>query len=99
MLEGDGHGSGKSNIVRNWKDEHNLKYYFSCAHSPDLSPIENCWQVPKQTVVRQPHWDDETTIVAIKQEWENLTPEKINEWILSIPKRIDVLEIQGKMTG
>lgn len=85
MLEGDGHsghGSGKSNIVRNWKDEHNLKYYFSCAHSPE-----------------ERHWDDETTIVAIKQEWENLTPEKINEWILSIPKRIDVLEIQGKMTG
>lgn len=59
---------GKSNIVRNWKDEHNLKYYFNCANSPDLSPIENCWQVPKQTVGRQPHWDVETTIVAIKQE-------------------------------
>ena len=43
-----GHGSGKSNIVRDWKDEHNLKYYFNCAHSPGLSPIENCWQVPKQ---------------------------------------------------
>ena len=70
VLEEDGdsgHGSGKSNIVRDWENEHNLKYYFNCAHSPNLSPIKNCWQVPKQTVGRQPHWDDEITITAIKQ--------------------------------
>ena len=49
---------------------------------------------------RQPHWEDETTIAAIKQGWENLTQEIINEWILSMPKRIDdVLDMQGKMTG
>lgn len=24
------HGSGKSNIIRDWKDEHGLKYYFNC---------------------------------------------------------------------
>lgn len=51
VLEEDGdsrHGSGKSNIARDWKDERNLKYYFNCFHSPDLSPIENCWQVPKK---------------------------------------------------
>lgn len=101
VLEEDGdsgYGSGKSNIVRDWKDERNLKYYFNCVHSPDLSPIENYQQVPKQTVGRQPHWDDETTITAIKQGWENLTQEKINEWIRSMPKRIDdVLDMQGKM--
>ena len=69
VLEEDrdsGHGSEKSNIVRDQKDGHNLKYYFNYAHSPDLSPIENCQQVPKQTVGRQPYWDDEITIVAIK---------------------------------
>ena len=52
-----GHGSGKDNDVRRWKDEHQLKFYFNCSYSPDLSPIENCWQVPKQIVGRQSHWD------------------------------------------
>ncbi len=51
--DGDsGHGSGKSNIVRDWKAEHWLKYCFNYPHSPDLSPVENCWQIPKQTVGR-----------------------------------------------
>lgn len=45
VLEEDGdsgHGPGKSNIVRTWKEQHGLKHYFNCASSPDLSPIENC---------------------------------------------------------
>ena len=45
MLEVDGDSGnrlGKSNLVRDWKDEQNLKYYFNCAQSPDLSRIENC---------------------------------------------------------
>ena len=46
ILEEDGnssgHGSGKDNIVRRWKDEHQLKHFFNCPHSSDLSPIENC---------------------------------------------------------
>ena len=39
VLEEDGdfgHGSGKITIVRDWKAEHGLKYYFNCPHSPDL---------------------------------------------------------------
>ena len=70
VLEEDGdsgHGSGKDNIVRRWKEANRLRYYFNCPHSPDLSPIQNYWQVPKQTVGRQPHWDDDTIIAAIKE--------------------------------
>ena len=103
VLEEDGdsgHGSGKDNIVRRWKGANGLRYYFNCPHSPDLSPIENCWQVPKQTVGRQPHWDDDTTIAAIKEGWAKLSQAKINQRIDSMPKRIDdVLDMQGKLTG
>lgn len=51
VLEKDGdsgQGSRKSNIMRDWKYEHNLKYYFNCAHCPHLSHIKNCWQVSKK---------------------------------------------------
>ena len=58
ILEEDGdsgHGPSKKNIVRTWKQEHGLRFYFNCAGSPDLAPIENCWQTPKQTLKKIPH--------------------------------------------
>lgn len=64
VLEEDGdfgHGSGKIAIVRDWKAEHGLKYYFNCPPlSTSFSPIENCWQISKQTVGKKAYWDDES---------------------------------------
>ena len=52
VLEEDGDSkhrdSSKQNIVRQWKDSNGLISYFNCPGSPDLAPIENCWQAPKQ---------------------------------------------------
>ena len=54
-----GHGgSSNRNPVRIWKEEKGLKSCFNCPSSPDLSPIENCWQAPKQYLRKTPHWDD-----------------------------------------
>lgn len=65
VLEEDGDsGYGKAknrNIVQQWKEESNLEYFFNCASSPNLSPLENCWQPPKQLSKKYPHWDDHTT--------------------------------------
>ncbi|KAI9662749.1 MAG: hypothetical protein M1829_006144 [Trizodia sp. TS-e1964] len=60
--DGDsGHGKSKNNIVRKWKEERGLEFFFNCPQSLDLSPIENCWQVPKQYVKKFPVWDDQGT--------------------------------------
>lgn len=60
ILEEDGdsgHGIAKNrNIVRQWKVENNLEYFFNCASSPDISAFENCWQPPKQHLKKFPHW-------------------------------------------
>ena len=57
-LEEDGDsGHCKANIVRQWKEENNMEYFFNCASSPDISPIENCWQPPKPHLKKSPHWD------------------------------------------
>ena len=64
VLEEDGdsgHGPEKSNIVRTWKEANGLEFYFNCHSSPDLAPIENCWQPVKQHLHKYPHWDDNTT--------------------------------------
>jgi transposase len=58
VLEEDGdsgHRPGKSNLVRQWKEQYRLKYYFNPPSSPDLSIIENCWQPVKQHVDSKPY--------------------------------------------
>ena len=74
ILEEDndsGHGGGSSNnIVARWKQKHGLDYYFNCASSPDLSPIENCWQPPKQYLKKYPHWDEFETRELAYEGWQ-----------------------------
>ena len=87
VLEEDGdsgHGPGKSNIVRTWKEEHGLEHYFNCPSSPDLSPIENCWQPVKQELYKYPHWDDETTKGLIYEGWSHVSQGFINEKVVTI---------------
>jgi hypothetical protein len=103
VLEEDGdsgHGPGKSNPVRTWKEEHGLKSFFNCPRSPDLSPIENCWLVPKQYIRKYPHWDLDTLRDLIEEGWEQLSQETINRWVESIPQRLhDVIKMEGKKTN
>ena len=58
---------GRSNIVQGWKAEYRLKYYFNCPYSPDLSLIENNWQMPQKSVGRKDLWIDKTAIAAIER--------------------------------
>ena len=103
VLEEDGdsgHGPGKSNIVRTWKQNNDLKHYFNCPCSPDLAPIENCWQAPKQYLKKYPHWDDDTTKGLIYEGWANVSQAFINERVSTMPDRLRaVLDGEGKMTG
>jgi transposase len=103
VLEEDndsGHGPGAKNIVRDWKAKHSLRSYFNCPCSPDLSPIENCWLPPKETLRKVPHWDDATTRELIIEGWGRVSQEFINEKVSSMPARYRaVLEGDGKMTG
>jgi hypothetical protein len=103
ILEEDGdsgHGPGKSNTVRTWKKNHGLEFYFNCHSSPDLAPIENCWQPPKQYVKKFPHWDEDDTRELALEGWEKVTQEFINSRVNSMPQRLrDVIENEGKLTG
>ncbi|KAF1987341.1 hypothetical protein K402DRAFT_412293 [Aulographum hederae CBS 113979] len=48
VLEEDrdsGHGIGPNNRIKTWKATHGLNSYFNMSGSPDLSPIENAWQL------------------------------------------------------
>jgi hypothetical protein len=103
ILEEDrdsGHGLGRNNIVRTWKEIHRLKHYFNYSNSPNLSLIENCWLPPKSNVRKVPHWDDTTTRELIVESWGRVSQEFINKKVNSMPNRYRaVLEGDGKMTG
>jgi hypothetical protein len=103
VLEEDGdsgHGPSKSNIVRKWKEDNHLKYYFNCHSSPDLAPIENCWQPPKQYVKKLPHWDEQNTRELAREGWDKISQDFINERVKSMPQRLrDCIEMDGQMTG
>lgn len=104
VLEEDGdsgHGTGKQDdIVKAWKTRHCLKHYFNAAASPDLSPIENCWQPTKQHLKKYPHWDESTTKQLILDGWDTVTQSFINERILSMPSRLqDVINSNGQLCG
>ncbi|KAF1938862.1 hypothetical protein EJ02DRAFT_498537 [Clathrospora elynae] len=49
------HGGGSNNnIIAIWKRRNDLNHFFNCPNSPDLAPIENCWQVIKQHLKKFP---------------------------------------------
>lgn len=99
--DGDsGHGTSKRNIVRSWKEENQLKSYFNCASSPDLSPIENTWLPPKNYVRKYPHWDHSTTVELIMEGWATVTQDFINSKVNEMPQRLQaVIDWDGAMTG
>ena len=54
--EDSGHGiNAQSYIVRKFKNKEGITTYRNYTSSPDLTPIKNCWQPPKQNLKKFPH--------------------------------------------
>jgi hypothetical protein len=85
------HDSSKSNIVRTWKKTHNLKSYFNCDSSSNLSSVENCWVVSKQHVRKFLHWDDATIKNLIVKKWTHFSQSFINEKMIEMPHRLKTI--------
>ncbi len=83
--DGDrGHGNAlESNICRMYKNEHSLNYWDDWPpNSPDLSPIENIWRIIKQRVKQHRPKDAEELRYWWNYEWDRLSQDKINKYIL-----------------
>jgi hypothetical protein len=104
VLEEDrdsGHGTGKQNIVRKWKQDNRLKHYWNCPRSTDLAPIENIWGMEKSYMRKYTHWTKEETEELALEAWnEGISQEQINKLVDSMPERLrDVITMDGRMTG
>jgi hypothetical protein len=92
ILEKDndsGYGSGSSSdMAANWKHKLGLDSYFNCSNSPNLAPIENCWQLSKQYLKRFPHWNEFETQKLAHEAWQNISQKFINKRVDSMPQRL-----------
>jgi len=103
VLEEDGasgHGGGPkarvNNPVAKWKKRHNVKTYFNCHNSPDLTIIETCWQPPKDCQRKRPHWDKQTLKELLEEGWNKVDYEYINNLVKTMPRRLeDVKRLDG----
>ena len=94
------HGTGAKNIVRTWKQQHDVPYYFNCSESPDLTIIENVFQPLKERTKKQAVWDLETLKTEMIQAWEEIPQRWINELVDTMPQRLrDCITANGAITG
>lgn len=77
-----------------------METYFNYHNSPDLAPIENCWQPVKQTLCKYPHWDDATTKKLMYEGLTHVTQKFVNDKVASMPEKFQaVKDGEGKMIG
>lgn len=94
-----GHGTHLNIDLQKWKDESSFKFYFNCAASPDLTPIENAWLSLKEWLRKSEHWTDHTVEQLARKGWAKLSQETINSWVDSMPARLQqVIDAKGQMT-
>jgi len=73
-------------------------------YSPDLNPIEAVWNIMKDWI--QEHYGDQDKLSyntlrnAVREAWDAVTPEQLDELIGSMPARCQaVIDADGKQTG
>lgn len=85
-------GVGVNSEARRWKREHSrgyIDYHFNEQASPDLTPVEKCWQPYKYDVKGYPHWEE--------SYWEQVRQEQISSSIQTMPRRLrQCIEMDGQ---
>lgn len=89
------HGTSKRGIVQDWKTRYGLQQYVNCSASPDLAPLDSCWQpIPVQ---EYPHGDDDSANKLILDGWQQANQDLINAQVKSMPSRLRrCIEMEGQ---
>ena len=77
------------NPVRRYKDLlEGFMWYANPPQSPDFNIIEHCWRIIKQRIKQRKPTTVEELRQYIKEEWDAIPQETINEYVESIPQRM-----------
>ncbi|PVH91915.1 hypothetical protein DM02DRAFT_544833, partial [Periconia macrospinosa] len=88
-----------------WFKRNKVSLFPHPAYSPDLAPIENVWAILKDRLEKRPKADlgvgpSINSITkfkkAIKEEWDLIPQQSIDNYILSMPRRYQaVIDAKG----
>ena len=88
----DGAPSHRARVTQDWYSSNGVKVVSGFPpNSPDLNIIENAWKLIGDSVAaRQPTTQDGLWRV-VQEEWENLSLEKVQNLVLSVPDRLSAV--------
>ena len=81
------HGKRKEGLAQGLKRANWIPELIHPAQSPDLNPIEACWNIIKQRLRRRVFGSEEEIKAAIQEEWDAVTMEEIRRRINCMPDR------------
>lgn len=88
VLQQDNAPIHTAKIVKEFFKRENINILEWPPLSPDLSPIENVWDLLKTRIAAKEPRNMIQLKECIKETWENITPEECRRFTLSVPNRI-----------
>ena len=81
-----------SKLVKEWSETNQIKVMKWPAQSPDLNPIENLWYQAELSLKQKgPFKNADELYKAIETTWNEITQEKINKLVESMPRRCSLI--------
>jgi hypothetical protein len=83
------------NVARALKQRRNVDTLVHLAQSPDLNPIEACWNIIKPRIRKRTWRTDAELREIVQEEWSKVTMSEIQARINEMPGRCIKLEKSG----
>lgn len=82
-----------SKKVKRWFNGTWLPLFPHPPSSPDINPLENLWDLLKDRIKERPHPPTNVNElkVAVQEAWDSLTIEEINQYVHSMPNRVEAI--------
>jgi hypothetical protein len=77
--------------AKNFITKNKIKIINHPPSSPDLNPIENIWGIMKKKISKFHYDNNEQFIKSILEEWNNIDKQIIENTILSMKKRLQLV--------
>ena len=91
------HGIRRYGLAQALKDKYNIISLIHPAQSPDLSPIEACWNILKQRVRNRVYQTLGELKSILQEEWSRITLEEVRARISEMPQRCkQLIQTGGK---
>lgn len=89
------HGMRREGLAQQLKEANWINNLKHPAQSPDLNPIEACWNILKNRLRRRIFYGDEDMRACIQEEWDKITMQEIRRRIGGMPSRCKRLTNNG----